>query len=457
MHRGRPADLAPTDTPTNEHLANKIQKEWLFKMKRTPGKIVIRYGIVMIVLTLLQTLLIISNNVHYLGYWESFTIKSSQYRDAYKQTRIARAAHLDSTSLDPYHLWRGWIVPSFLAGSTYVVMSLLSLRHELYHWKPELLKRYFEATKSSKLGQYIPRHWLDLSFHIYTDKHREYVARHIQKRKHVALKDSKEFLKVLRTVAFNILISAIAVLFLWILLLQTKMEACGIVQLPRSYVPTIQGIVWYLCNDFFYFYQHWIAHTSPAKNALYYGILPQSVTKALHKRFNQSHKLHHRTKANLGIAAWYCSPWEQVFFNLFPALIGPLLTQVLADAAGVEHIWGTHLVTLYVWLMAASASSVLAHTGYRSCWNDPGKHDLHHERAFNPKTAVNFGTMGVFDWLHGTGSSIPKADAKTWRAQRDRQAALHEASKRTGIALTKEQMEVIKQPDHSDEWVDRTI
>ena len=261
-------------------------------------------------------------------------------------------------------------------------MSLLSLRHELYHWKLELLERYFETTKASKLGQYIPRHWLDLSFHIYTDKHQEYVAKHIQKRKHVA---------------FNILISVIVVLFLWISLLQTKIEACDIVQLPRSYVPPIQGIVWYLCNDFFYFYQHWIAHTGPATNALCYGFLPQSVIKALHKRFNQSHKLHHRTKVNLGIAAWYCSSWEQVFFNLFPALIGPLLTQVLADAAGVEHIWGTHLVTLYVWLMAASASSVLAHTGYRSCWNDPGKHDLHHERAFNPKTAVNFSTMGVFD------------------------------------------------------------
>ena len=140
-----------------------------------------------------------------------------------------------------------------------------------------------------------------------------------------------------------------------------------------------------------------------------------------------------------------------------PCPYRPLLTQVLADAAGVEHIWGTHLVTFYVWLMATSASSVLAHTGYRSCWNDPGKHDLHHERAFNPKTAVNFGTMGVFDWLHGTGSSIPKADAKAWRAQRDRQAALYEASMRTGIALTKEQMEVVKQPDHSDEWVDRSI
>lgn len=27
MHRDRPAGLAPTDTPTNEHLADKIQKE----------------------------------------------------------------------------------------------------------------------------------------------------------------------------------------------------------------------------------------------------------------------------------------------------------------------------------------------------------------------------------------------------------------------------------------------
>ena len=107
--------------------------------------------------------------------------------------------------------------------------------------------------------------------------------------------------------------------------------------------------------------------------------------------------------------------------------------------------------------MAASASSVLAHTGYRSCWNDPGKHDLHHERAFNPKTAVNFGTMGVFDWLHGTASSIPEADAEAWRAQRDRQAALCEASKQTGIPLTKEQMQVVTQSDHSEEWVDKTI
>jgi len=63
--------------------------------------------------------------------------------------------------------------------------------------------------------------------------------------------------------------------------------------------------------------------------------------------------------------------------------------------------------------------------------------------------------MGLFDWLHGTASSIPKADALAWRAQRDRQAALVTASRRTGIALTSEQTEVVKQPDHSGEWLDK--
>jgi len=449
--------LASKDTRTNEDLADQIQKEWKFKTKRAPENIVIRFGIVLIVLTFLETLLIISNNLHHLGYWELFITNSSQYRDALTRTHIGRVAHLDSTWLDTFSLWRGWVVPSFLASSTYMVVSLLSLRHELYHWKPELLGHYFKMSKASKIGQYVPPNWLDFAFHIYKEKHRKYVYQHIQKRTHVALEDSREFLKVLRTVAFNILLSYIAVLVFWILLLRTKIESENIVQLPRSYVPPIQFILWYLCNDFFYFYPHWIAHHSPSSDTLYCKILPLPVAKTLHIYFNRSHKLHHRTKANLGIAAWYCSPWEQILFNLFPALIGPYLTQVLADAFHFEQIWGTHLVTLYVWLMAASAESVLAHTGYRSPLNDPGKHDLHHERAFNPRTAVNFGTMGVFDWLHGTRSSIPETDARAWREQRDRQAALYEASRRTGVALTMEQMEVVKQPDHSEEWVDKTI
>lgn len=63
--------------------------------------------------------------------------------------------------------------------------------------------------------------------------------------------------------------------------------------------------------------------------------------------------------------------------------------------------------------------------------------------------------MGIFDRLHGTCSAIPKADTDRWHAQRDRQAALIEASRRTGIALTLEQTEVVQQPNHSDEWIDK--
>lgn len=439
--------MSHSDSTTNDTLAAQIQQEWWFKLKRLPERIILKYDIVFVVLVLLELMLITSNNIHYLGYWEAFTHVLTQYREGVTSTQWGRAAHLDSVKLDPYSLWRGWIVPSALAGGTYVIVALISLRHELYHWKPELLADYVKKAKLSKFGQYIPSSWLDFIFHIYQDSHRSYVKRKIQKRSHVALEDSKEFVKVLRVVGFNIFISMLAILVFWIALLQANVEATHIIKLPRSYVPPVHFFVWYLLNDMFYYYPHRIAHTTPSN----------SLTKFLYKIFNPSHKLHHRTKANLGIAAWYCSPLEQLLFNIFPALIGPLLTQIMSSTFSPpgDDTWNTHLVTLYIWLMAAASNSVLAHTGYRSAFNDPGKHDLHHERAFNPKTAVNFGTMGLFDWIHGTASSLPVADVKAWKEQRDTQAALWIASKRSGVPLTKEQRNVVKQPDHSPDWVDR--
>ncbi|PMD42191.1 hypothetical protein L207DRAFT_510444 [Hyaloscypha variabilis F] len=447
MSQLKPADSAPTKTPNNEELADQIQKEWRFKLKRAPENLVIRCGIVPLILVLLEILLIISNNVYYFGYWSWFITKSTDVRDS-----IFPFLPL----LDPYSLWRGWIVPSSLAIGTYIFVSLLSLRHELYHWKPELLSHYLQSAKASKLGHHIPQTWLNFAFHIYEDKHRSHITNRIQKQPHKALDSSTEFLKILRTVGFNMFISTLLLLFFWILLLLSGIESSDISQLPHSYVPPLQGAIWYLLNDLFYFYPHWIAHHSPSPTAFYYRLLPVPVAKALYTHFNRSHKLHHKSKANLGVAAWYCSPWEQLLFNIFPALIGPLFTQILASnlPPHQSEIWGTHLVTLYIWLMAASAMSVLAHTGYRSAWNDPGKHDLHHERAFDAKKAVNFGTLGVFDWIHGTKSEIPSGDARRWRGQRDRQAALWEASRTSGVALTREQMEVVRQPDHGQEWED---
>src|ERR1700753_225112 len=210
------------DPRTNEELADKIQHEWLFKAKRTPEHIVISCGIVMIVLVILQLLLIVSNNLGSLGYWRAFIETSSEYRDAFRGSGLARAVHLDSDSLDAYSLWRGWVVPSFLAAFTYVFVSLLTLRHEFYHWKPELLEYYFEATRKSTVGQFIPSHWVEFAFHVYKDKHKKYIANHIQKRKHIALDDSKEFLKILRTVFFNISISFIVMLIWWTFILHTN-------------------------------------------------------------------------------------------------------------------------------------------------------------------------------------------------------------------------------------------
>jgi sterol desaturase/sphingolipid hydroxylase (fatty acid hydroxylase superfamily) len=440
---------------TNEEVADKIQREWWFKIKRLPGRIVIKYNIVLVTLGFLQLLLIVSNNFGSLGYWQSFVLYSTKHRESFRGSKFAQVTNLHSDSLAPYSLWRGWVVPSVLASSTYALVSVISLRYELYQWKPELLQHYLEVTKESKFGSWIPQTWLDFAFHIYSKQHRDRISRRLQERKHFALQDSKEFVKVLQVVGFNVLISIISLLVLWVLLLQTNFEADNILVLPKSYVPAVQGLVWYFFNDCFYFYPHWIAHTGLSPDGPHRWIIPPSIAKMMYKHFNRSHKLHHKTKANLGVAAWYCSVWEQILFNLFPAFIGPLITQILADLAGVEHIWGTHLVTLYVWLVAATANSVLAHTGYRSVYNDPGKHDLHHERAFDPKTAVNFGTLGLFDWIHGTRSTIPMEEAEAWRAQRDHQAALYEASSRTGIPLKPEQMEVVKQPHHEKEWEDK--
>jgi sterol desaturase/sphingolipid hydroxylase (fatty acid hydroxylase superfamily) len=444
------------DPSVNEKLADQIQGEKWFIVKRFPENAIGRLGAINLYLLVLQVLLIVSNNVHHLGLWESFVGASTRYRDGFNRSFYEKTSGgVDFTKIESYHLWRGFVVPSLLGCSAYVVTALLCLRHELYQWKPELLQHYAKVTAQSRVGSWIPTSWLNSIFRLYKDKHRKHTSNTIQSnRKHAALQDLAEFGKVLRQVGFNLFISLPALLVMWLALLQTKVETRNILQLPRSYVPIVQGLIWYLCNDILYFYPHWIAHSASLADpkAQRHVLLPHSVVKFIHKQFKESHRLHHRCKANIGVAAWYCSVWEQLLFNLFPALVGPVLTQLAADALGIEHIWGTHLVTLYVWITAAAASSVLAHTGYRSIWNDPGQHDLHHERAFDPKLACNFGTFGILDRLHGTKSEIAAEDTRIWRGQHDRQAALYEAERRSGIPLTEEQMTIVKQPNHGLDW-----
>ena len=439
----------------NEKLADQIEKEWSFIIKRLPMTLAREIGAIRLILLVLQILLIVSNAFGPLGLWESFITGSSRYRDGFNQAIFdGSKGKIDFTVIAQLSLWRGFVVPVLFGWIAYSFTAILCLRHELYHWKPELLQRVGHNIRKSHVGRLIPERWLLSFFRLYEREYEKRASNKIQQeREHAALKDMAEFSKMLKQVGLNLLVSVPVVFMVWMVLLQSKIESQQILELPRSYVPLTQALVWYLVNDMLYFYPHWIAHSPnlaqsiPAPFSVF-----RPVVNALHKHFKESHRLHHQCKANIGIAAWYCSVWEQVLFNLFPAVAGPVLTQFLADAAGMTQIWGTHLVTLYVWIAAAAASSVIAHSGYRSVWHDPSKHDLHHEKAFSPTGACNFGTFGVFDWLHGTKSKLPETETQAWRRQQDRQAALEEASKRSGVPLTSEQMSVVEQPDYDAEW-----
>ncbi|KAF5384357.1 hypothetical protein D9615_003154 [Tricholomella constricta] len=444
------------DSRINERIADKIQQEIWFRILRLPSRITHSVRIVPLTLIVLWIFLVLSNTYGPFGYWESFIRMSTGYRQRFTNTQLARQTGLDSPGLDSYSLWRGVVVISIVTTLTYVSISLLALRHELFHWKPELLARYLDQAKVSFPGRYLPSVWLDRAFNLYEHKHAENTFNKIQNRGHRAVEDHRAFLKIVICVAGNILVSYFVVFAMWMTLLHTKFESHNIVKLPRSMVPPVQAVIWYLINDTFYFFPHFIAHTPRGRKGMLHKVLPNKIAEQLQEFFRNIHKTHHKSKANLAIAAWYCSPTEQILFNLFPAMIGPIGTQVLADAMGYSDTWGTHIIALYIWCIAGTASSVLAHTGYRSRWNDPGLHDEHHEYAFG-QDAVNFGTAGVWDLIFGTRSMKSANGAVAWHAQRDRQAALVAASKRSGIPLTKQQTLIIQQPLSDPDWADSRI
>ncbi|KAI1322682.1 hypothetical protein F5Y16DRAFT_385921 [Xylariaceae sp. FL0255] len=71
----------------------------------------------------------------------------------------------------------------------------------------------------------------------------------MQNRRHIALQNSKEYRRLLLIVGINILVSAVALLLLWVCLLQMTIDVDNRTQLPKSYVPPIQAVVWSLIND----------------------------------------------------------------------------------------------------------------------------------------------------------------------------------------------------------------
>ncbi|KAG6831253.1 hypothetical protein H0H92_011763 [Tricholoma furcatifolium] len=96
------------------------------------------------------------------------------------------------------------------------------------------------------------------------------------------------------------------------------------------------------------------------------------------------HKPHHRFTAPVALAAQYATVTEHIFANILPISI-PLM------------IMHSHIVTFWLFLALELVETTTVHSGYDFFAGSARRHDSHHE-----KFMVNFGTVGLLDWVHGT-------------------------------------------------------
>lgn len=103
------------------------------------------------------------------------------------------------------------------------------------------------------------------------------------------------------------------------------------------------------------------------------------------------HKMHHRFVAPVALAAQYAHPIEQVFANTLPITLPPQLL-------------GSHVLTFWAYLALELGGTATVHSGYDFFRGMARMHDLHHEK-FN----VNYGSIGLLDWIYGTNVLRTKA------------------------------------------------
>lgn len=97
------------------------------------------------------------------------------------------------------------------------------------------------------------------------------------------------------------------------------------------------------------------------------------------------HKFHHKFTAPVALAAQFAHPVEHLVSNILPVLLPPQLLRC-------------HVVTWWIFLGIALLGTTTVHSGYDFFWGGVARaHDLHHE-----KFRVNFGSLKVLDWIHGT-------------------------------------------------------
>ncbi|KAL2797422.1 hypothetical protein BJX66DRAFT_335043 [Aspergillus keveii] len=111
------------------------------------------------------------------------------------------------------------------------------------------------------------------------------------------------------------------------------------------------------------------------------------VHRALHHPsiYTYIHKMHHKYTAPVSFAAEYAHPIEHLLANVLPITL-PL------------YLKGAHYLSILFFAVFELWEAAADHSGYDFLKLPPAElHDLHHE-----KFRVNYGTIGLMDWIHGT-------------------------------------------------------